>query len=57
MAKLNDIGYCLDDHQTMYIVDTIWGDGELTLHDIKDETNVRHVYPDNFWALVNLQLS
>lgn len=54
--KLNDIGYCLDDPLTIYIVDTIWGDGELTLIDIADETNVRHVYPCDFWALINVKL-
>lgn len=57
MVELNDIGYCLDDHQTIYIVDTIWGDGELTVIDISNDQNVRHIYHCDFWALVNAQLS
>jgi hypothetical protein len=37
-----------------YEIDTIWGDGELTLFPVDWNGNpalIKHAYPDEFWSL------
>lgn len=55
--ELNSVGVLLSDNSpkpVFYEVDTIWGDGELTLFPVDWDGNpsaIKHVYPADFWPL------
>lgn len=42
-----------DNDGRLYEIDTIWSDGELDVIALDDDGNVRHVYPSDFWVLVD----
>jgi len=55
--ELNSVGVLLSDDKNppiFYEIDTIWGDGELTLFPVDwngDPSLIKHVYPAEFWPL------
>ena len=50
--KIGSIGVTLDGIPGLWEIDTIWGDGELTIVLISDDTIQRHIEPGNFWVLL-----
>mgnify|MGYP003331688748 CR=1 FL=1 len=52
--KLGTIGVILDDDDgRLFEVDTIWADDEMDVIAIDNDKDVRHVYPSQFWALID----
>lgn len=55
--ELNSVGVLLSDSSNppiFYEIDTILGDGELTLFPVDwngDPSLIKHAYPDEFWSL------
>jgi hypothetical protein len=64
--KLGTIGVILTDESRpakLWQVQTIWGDGELTLIEpgkfwfgMGEDPQVEHAYPENFWPLLDSKL-
>lgn len=53
--KIGDIGVCLSDHDktgNLYIVDTIWANGEIFIYKIGDFSIYKYIHESDFWALI-----